>query len=162
MPTTEKPRTGRATSGARGGAFMMLHCIYDYRAATAMLGVRTYHCFEFVATTCPRPDDRRLRQSDDPIARETSGSAQQGGSAAPAEEVGLTDTPESGSNRGRRGFTERGPLMSRPLALALAQVPGRDPDDLDGFAEHATTTAQLYPQTQLLLYPELHLAGDDR
>lgn len=52
--------------------------------------------------------------------------------------------------------------MSRPLTLALAQVPGRHPEDLDGFVDHATTTAQLFPQTRLLVYPELHLAGDDR
>lgn len=52
--------------------------------------------------------------------------------------------------------------MSRPLALALAQAPGRHPDDLDGFAEHAVTTARLFPQTRLLVYPELHLSGDDR
>lgn len=51
--------------------------------------------------------------------------------------------------------------MSRPLTLALAQAPGRHPRDLDGFVEHATTIVRQYPQTQLLVYPELHLAGDD-
>lgn len=52
--------------------------------------------------------------------------------------------------------------MSRPLTLALAQAPGRDPEDLDGFAEDAARTAKLFPQTVLLVYPELHLSGDDR
>lgn len=51
--------------------------------------------------------------------------------------------------------------MSRPLVLALAQAAGRRPTDLDGFAEHATSTLRQLPQTQLLVYPELHLAGDD-
>ncbi len=51
--------------------------------------------------------------------------------------------------------------MSRPLCLALAQVPGRRPDDLEGFGAHAATTMRTFPQTQLLVYPELHLAGDD-
>lgn len=52
--------------------------------------------------------------------------------------------------------------MSRPLTLALAQAVGRHPEDLQGFAEHAACTAKLFPQTQLLVYPELHLSGDDR
>lgn len=51
--------------------------------------------------------------------------------------------------------------MSRPLCLALAQVPGRQHKDLAGFAEHASVTTRLFPQTQLLVYPELHLATDD-
>jgi predicted amidohydrolase len=51
--------------------------------------------------------------------------------------------------------------MSRPLILALAQVPGRRPDELDGFADHATATARAFPSTQLLVYPELHLASND-
>ncbi|CCH76294.1 putative hydrolase [Nostocoides japonicum T1-X7] len=51
--------------------------------------------------------------------------------------------------------------MSRPLCLALAQAPGRRPDDLEGFGRHASTTLRLFPQTQLLVYPELHLADDD-
>jgi predicted amidohydrolase len=48
-----------------------------------------------------------------------------------------------------------------PLALALAQVSGRHPGDLDAFASHAQTTMRLFPQTALLVYPELHLATDD-
>lgn len=51
--------------------------------------------------------------------------------------------------------------MSRALPLALAQVSGRRPNDLDGFASHAVSTMRLYPQTELLVYPELHLATDD-
>jgi predicted amidohydrolase len=51
--------------------------------------------------------------------------------------------------------------MSRPLVLALAQVPGRHRDDLAGFAEDATRTARLFPDTGFLVYPELHLATDD-
>lgn len=51
--------------------------------------------------------------------------------------------------------------MSRPLPLALAQVPGRNRDDLDAFASHADTTVRLHPHTRLLVYPELHLATDD-
>lgn len=52
--------------------------------------------------------------------------------------------------------------MSRPLIIALAQAPGRHPEDLDGFAEDAARTATLFPQTRLLVYPELHLSSDDR
>ncbi len=52
--------------------------------------------------------------------------------------------------------------MSRPLTLALAQAPGRHPEDLHGFADDAASTAKLFPQTELLVYPELHLSGDDR
>ena len=51
--------------------------------------------------------------------------------------------------------------MSRPLPLALAQVPGRRPDDLDGFAAHAEQTVRQFPDTRLLVYPELHLADGD-
>lgn len=51
--------------------------------------------------------------------------------------------------------------MSRPLPLALVQAPGRRPDDLKGFAAHAEQVARTYPQTKLLVYPELHLASDD-
>lgn len=51
--------------------------------------------------------------------------------------------------------------MSRALPLALAQVAGRHPDDLDGFAAHAEATMRLFPQTALLVYPELHTATDD-
>lgn len=51
--------------------------------------------------------------------------------------------------------------MSRALPIALAQVSGRRPDDLDGFAAHAESTMQLFSQTALLVYPELHLATDD-
>ena len=51
--------------------------------------------------------------------------------------------------------------MSRALTLALAQVPGRHADDLDGFAAHAGATVRLFPATRLLVYPELHLATDD-
>jgi predicted amidohydrolase len=41
-------------------------------------------------------------------------------------------------------------------------VPGRRGDDLAGFADHARTTCRTFPQTQLLVYPELHLGTDDR
>jgi predicted amidohydrolase len=51
--------------------------------------------------------------------------------------------------------------VSRPLVLALAQAPGRHRDDLAGFAADATRTARLFPDTGLLVYPELHLATDD-
>jgi predicted amidohydrolase len=51
--------------------------------------------------------------------------------------------------------------VSRNLVLSLVQTAGRRPDDFSGFAEHATSTARLFPQTQLLVYPELHLSTDD-
>jgi predicted amidohydrolase len=51
--------------------------------------------------------------------------------------------------------------MSRPLPLALVQAAGRAPGDLKGFAEHVEQVARTYPQSRLLVYPELHLAGDD-
>jgi predicted amidohydrolase len=51
--------------------------------------------------------------------------------------------------------------MARPLTMALAQVSGRRPDDLGGFASHAAGVVRLFPQTQLLVYPELHLSTDD-
>lgn len=50
--------------------------------------------------------------------------------------------------------------MSRPLPIALAQVPGRSSNDLDGFGSHAAQVLSDFPQTRLLVYPELHL-GDD-
>lgn len=52
--------------------------------------------------------------------------------------------------------------MSRPLTLALAQASGLHPAALDAFAEDATRTVRLFPQTRLLVYPELHLSSDDR
>jgi ABC-type transport system substrate-binding protein len=51
--------------------------------------------------------------------------------------------------------------MSRPLPLALVQAPGRRPDDLKGFAESVASVARAYPQSRLIVYPELHLCGDD-
>jgi predicted amidohydrolase len=51
--------------------------------------------------------------------------------------------------------------MSRPLPLALVQAPGRRPDDLKGFAEHVSQVVRTYPQSRLVVYPELHLSGDD-
>ena len=51
--------------------------------------------------------------------------------------------------------------MSRPLPLALVQAPGRRPDDLKGFGEHVAQVLRTYPQSRLLVYPELHLSGDD-
>jgi predicted amidohydrolase len=52
--------------------------------------------------------------------------------------------------------------MSRPLPLALVQAEGRDPGDLKGFAGSVEQVLHSYPQTRLVVYPELHLAGDDR
>jgi predicted amidohydrolase len=51
--------------------------------------------------------------------------------------------------------------MSRPLPLALVQAAGRRPDDLKGFGEHVALVARTYPQSRLIVYPELHLCGDD-
>lgn len=54
-----------------------------------------------------------------------------------------------------------GGTLSRPLPLALVQAGGRHPGDAAGFAEHVQRVAATFPQTRLLVYPELHLCGDD-
>ena len=49
--------------------------------------------------------------------------------------------------------------MARPICIALAQVAGRPATDVEGFAEHAKTVMHGFPATELLVYPELHLAA---
>ncbi|MEW2492694.1 carbon-nitrogen hydrolase family protein [Streptomyces nodosus] len=52
--------------------------------------------------------------------------------------------------------------MSRPLPLALVQAPPRlATDPLSGFADDVQGVLARFPQTRLVVYPELHLCGTD-
>ncbi|MET8022631.1 carbon-nitrogen hydrolase family protein [Streptomyces avermitilis] len=52
--------------------------------------------------------------------------------------------------------------MSRPLPLALAQLPPRPAHaPLSGFATEAESILARFPQTRMAVFPELHLCGVD-
>ncbi|MFJ3306805.1 carbon-nitrogen hydrolase family protein [Streptomyces sp. NPDC086549] len=52
--------------------------------------------------------------------------------------------------------------MSRPLPIALVQAPPRlATDPLSGFTEDVEGVLARFPQTRLIVYPELHLCGID-
>ncbi|MET8243329.1 carbon-nitrogen hydrolase family protein [Streptomyces sp. NPDC005202] len=52
--------------------------------------------------------------------------------------------------------------MSRPLPIALVQAPPRPATaPLSGFAEEVEQLLARFPQTRLVVYPELHLCGVD-
>src|ERR1700754_1618473 len=53
--------------------------------------------------------------------------------------------------------------MSRSLPIALVQSePQSRGGDVDEFAAHAAGVLRRFPGTALIVYPELHLFGDDR
>ncbi|MFF4292008.1 carbon-nitrogen hydrolase family protein, partial [Streptomyces sp. NPDC001633] len=52
--------------------------------------------------------------------------------------------------------------MSRPLPVALVQAPPRPATDpLSGFAEDVGDVLARFPQTRLVVHPELHLCGTE-